>query len=533
MKAFMNLVLNEIIKIWKQTGYRVVIFIMLGLTLLSPILGLVFSSDFLSFNAEDEYESYKEWADEADGVEYEYFNAYTEAYKFFIDNDIVEGWQFENFSYQYSELYVLERGYELVANGRYSADDVVSWFGLSLNDKSEAKTLYIETNQKRLALEKQILMSESQFIPAAIESKAKEISMLNAVVETAERNYKASSTDENERAVVLARLNLDIAETELECLKTIDERGSGPDSWEYKLMKENMSQHAYDMKSSFPLSEDEYDEMYSWTSALPYDDYVKNCEGDVNFFRKEFNKCVYAIENDIDIYSANVNSETAAIMESMISDFGIVMMVIVASMIAGEFAKGTIRLLLIRPRSRTQIIASKLVSAAVILTALTVSSLFLVSIENLLIYGSGSFFDVINIGDAPVKIPAFLITLGRVAVAMLTVFADMALTALIASLTKKTGNAITLPIVIKFAISSAILGIGIALMQLLPGSFGWLIYSPIPYISMTASTLYDGFAGLTSFWKLNIWLGVAYHAVFIALMVWLTIIRFKRTQIKG
>ena len=91
MKAFMNLVLNEIIKVWKQTGYRVVIFIMLGLTLLSPILNLVLSSGFLSFNAEDEYETYREWADDSDGVEYEYFNAYAEAYKFFIDNDIEKG----------------------------------------------------------------------------------------------------------------------------------------------------------------------------------------------------------------------------------------------------------------------------------------------------------------------------------------------------------------------------------------------------------------------------------------------------------
>ena len=47
MKAFMNLVLNEIIKVWKQTGYRVVIFIMLGLALLSPILNLVLSSGFI------------------------------------------------------------------------------------------------------------------------------------------------------------------------------------------------------------------------------------------------------------------------------------------------------------------------------------------------------------------------------------------------------------------------------------------------------------------------------------------------------
>ena len=533
MKAFMNLVLNEIIKVWKQTGYRVVIFIMLGLTILSPILNLVFSAGFLSFNAEDEYETYREWADDSDGIEYEYYNAYAEAYKFFIDNDIEKGWQYENFSYEYSELYVAESGYKLIVDGRYDADEVVKWFGISLNDKSEAEARYTEAKNNRRDLEKQILMSESQFIPAVIESKNEEISMLNDAVETAERDYKAQSTDENERAVVLARLNLDIAKAELECLETIDERESGPDSWEYKLMKENMSQHTYDMLSNFPLSEKEYDEMYSWTVALPYEDYVKNCEGNVDFFRKEFNKCVYAIENDIDIYSANVNSETAITMESAVSNFGIVMMVIVASMIAGEYTKGTIRLLLIRPRSRTQIIMSKLVAATLILTALTVASLFLVSIENLLIYGAGSFFDIITIGDAPTKIPAFLITLGVIAVAMLTVLADMALTALIASLTKKTGTAITLPIVIKFAISSVILAVGIVLMQMLPGIFGWLIYSPIPYISMASSTLYDGFFTLPGFWRISVWLGILYHVVFIAALVWLTVIRFKKTQIKG
>ena len=151
-----------------------------------------------------------------------------------------------------------------------------------------------------------------------------------------------------------------------------------------------------------------------------------------------------------------------------------------------------------------------------------------------MIYGAGSFFDVINIGDAPVKIPAFLITLGSVAVAMLTVFADMSLTALIASLTKKTGTAITLPIVIKFAISSVILAVGVVLMQMLPGIFGWLIYSPIPYINMTLSSFHNGgIMTFPSFWKINIWLGILYHVVFIAALVWLTVIRFKKTQIKG
>ena len=70
-------------------------------------------------------------------------------------------------------------------------------------------------------------------------------------------------------------------------------------------------------------------------------------------------------------------------------------------------------------------------------------------------------------------------------------------------------------------------------MQMLPGIFGWLIYSPIPYISMASSTLYDGFFTLPGFWRISVWLGILYHVVFIAALVWLTVIRFKKTQIKG
>ena len=533
MKTFMNLVLNEIIKVWKQTGYRIVIFIMLGMTLLLPIIGLVFSNNFMSHTAEDEYGSYKKLADEADGIEHEYFSAYAEAYEFFVDNGIADGWQYRTYSYQYAEIFTHERAYKLVSEGLYGAEDVVNWFGISLSDKSEAEALYSETNIIRRELEKQILMSESQFIPTVIEEKNEEILSLTEVVTFAEREYNANKNEENKRAVVLARLNLNIAETELECLRTINKRNAGPDSWEYNLMKEKMSSYTYSMLSSFPLSEDEYEMTSFSAAALPYDDYVKDCEGSIDYYRKEFNKCVYAIENNIDIYSANASSATAEVMESTVSNFGIIMMVIVAGMIAGEYSKGTVRLLLIRPRSRTQIIVAKLVAAATVLVAITAVSLFLVSIENLLIYGAGSFFDVISIGDTPTKIPTFLVTLGAVAVAILTVLADMSLTALIASLTKKTGTSVTLPLIFKFAVSAVIIAVGSVLMQMLPEVFGWIIYSPIPYISMTASNIYDGFIGLTGFWRASIWLGIAYHTAFIALTVWLTILRFNKTEIKG
>ena len=237
MKSFMNLVLNEIIKVWKQTGYRVIIFIMIGFSLLIPLLNFLISGDLFAETAEDEYEYYLECADEVEEpIEAEFYNTVADCYKFFIDNGIADGWQYQNYIKDYVNLVVEETAYRLIADGKYTVDEVVKMFSVDVIDKAQAQTRYNDAKAKRTELEERIFESEREYISVQIAEKKLRIAELETAVAMAEESYKLIGDDRTRIDYRQAKAELDFAVSELRCLEIMDEKNVGPDSWEYQLL---------------------------------------------------------------------------------------------------------------------------------------------------------------------------------------------------------------------------------------------------------------------------------------------------------
>jgi len=219
-------------------------------------------------------------------------------------------------------------------------------------------------------------------------------------------------------------------------------------------------------------------------------------------------------------------------VESFISIFTVIMIIMLAGSIAKEFSSGTVRLLLIRPRTRTQIIVSKMLAVLIVFGVLTAGVTVLANLEYMLFFGVGDMFapDILIVGENVFAVPSFIITLLTLLIATLPALAYASVAALLAALTKKSGMSITLPVLLNVIIVELIAGIASLLYMERPDIFSWIKHSPIAYFNMS-------FVNGTAFWSIsryaNVWLGVVYHVAFITISVWLTIISYKKAQVKG
>lgn len=108
---------------------------------------------------------------------------------------------------------------------------------------------------------------------------------------------------------------------------------------------------------------------------------------------------VYGFSEDI-----SMTNWTVMIMESYALFFFITIftVVIASETVAGEFSWGTIKLLLIRPWSRSTILLSKYIAMILFALVLTITTFIVCYLVNLAFFGSGDTIDVILSNDESV-----------------------------------------------------------------------------------------------------------------------------------
>lgn len=121
-------------------------------------------------------------------------------------------------------------------------------------------------------------------------------------------------------------------------------------------------------------------------------DYEEKLQYNENLEKKEINK--YIIENNVDV---NKTNDIRGILKSFLSEYGLFIIVIIV-MIAGtivseEFNKGTIKLLLIKPYSRTKILLSKYLTVLI----MTVFTILVVLLMELLVGGIVFGYDSLSV----------------------------------------------------------------------------------------------------------------------------------------
>jgi len=462
-----------------------------------------------------------------------------EAYKFFVDNELSDSWKYEAYCVDYVELYIYLSGLELIKSGEYSEEDVVASFYIELEEGVEIASEYESAKNRMQKLENEILtVTPDEYYKQYILYYKAEATTKEEAYNDAKAKYDSAPNNEKyESEYVRAKAELDTAKITLRCWELISEKSAAPTGWQHTIVAVDLPETIANYLLNVPVSRSEYMGMYSDMYGT-YEAYVKDCESGLKHYNGIMSKYVFAIENDIEIRSeyypssdVSAKAATRNQVESFISIFTIIMIIMLAGSIAKEFSRGTVRLLLIRPRTRTQIIVSKLLAILIIFAVLTVGILLVTSLEYMLILGFDDMFvpDVLIIGESIVAIPSFIVTVIVILVAVLPALAYASIASLLAALSKKTGMSITLPVLLNVLLLGIVVSIASVLVNIRPGLFSWIEYSPIVYFDMSFIDP-NAFGG--AFYS-GIWLGVVYHIIFIALMTWLTIFAYKKSEVKG
>lgn len=259
----------------------------------------------------------------------------------------------------------------------------------------------------------------------------------------------------------------------------------------------------------------------------------------------------YSLENDIPLTGTVKRSAKTAFTSFLSMTLGmLIIFVIIVSgtILSNEYSSGTVRLLLIRPRSRAKILASKMLSMYIWWLCAAAVAAVMLAAECMILYGVKDIFtpSLFVIGGSVAVIPAPLMAVVRILLSILSASPIVLFALLISTLVKRSALPIALSMMARFS-STAATAVALLINETFPSAH--LEYSPLPYLDLTAfltnatssfisggsysvvSTIASAFAAGRSIYHLYV--GIVWMATLSVLMAALSFLSFTKQQIKN
>lgn len=151
----------------------------------------------------------------------------------------------------------------------------------------------------------------------------------------------------------------------------------------------------YNQKET-PMTKQEYKDQ---KSKISYDDYLKLIDMKNETLDNSVKKSWYAIEHNINYNKEGTKSAFNDSIQNNTVFLSIIIVIIAGGIVANEFQKGTIRLLVIRPNKRWKILLSKFLAIISIIIVLALTTYIASFVINGLLFGFEDYF----ISDLAVK----------------------------------------------------------------------------------------------------------------------------------
>lgn len=576
MKGMLKQTGNELIKIWRQLGYRILLFVIAGLMLAAPLMNFFFGR-LVEGNFSVTWSEASE--DDIWGV---YSNTQRKyLYTFFEENKLPE-WKQSIYSNELAIMALQLKGLELLVNGKFEVYDVISCFPVNVDDvceynNEESESKYYEwdwivahyspekTKQsyERVLGEfdqftnKIISITEKEVIKEYLDDSEEELTQAEVSLTVAKSKYELENTEKHKIELNNAQKAYDYQLMITEGWRFAYEKGREPLGWEFNLLDELMPMLANQALSCMPVSDSDYEISPTYIEILnipmPYSIYVRNSERNVKYYEDAIRTYHMAILHNAPLSQAEDISTKGGIRDTLMSFINIMsifMVVLVSGIISSEFSSGTVRLLLIRPRSRIQIISAKLLASLTVYVVSVAAMTVLLSVEHLIFFGIGDYFtgDVVSLFGINFVIPGALMLFGKIFVASLPVLLYMVIAAFMAVLTRKNAVSVIVSL-IAYISASSVKTVVFFILYLMPNLSRWLVYTPFAYTDLTGTVsgavsiasranlqnigaLIGGATDLSIF-GVNLGLGIFYYIVGIVLFAFLTLLIFKKKQIKS
>ena len=329
-------------------------------------------------------------------------------------------------------------------------NDYVEFFNLERDQKLEN----IKTNEERItALEKDIAENPAQ-----------------------EEMYDAQIKD-------LRRSNKMINEIDLPALQYCIEKNIEPtqDNWRYTAVQNKQSAQRSIVHTSEIMPESKFlEDDYLVRQYKTYQKYKEFIQTEIDGYNKKLFIAEKSLETDKPDMTYVPKGARKATVNFLWYSMAIAFLgaIIAGGLIAREFQTGTIRMLLIRPKTRTKIVLSKFTALMIISLGLYAVSMLLNLLTNGVMLG---FSDLANpnyaVGNSG-GIPFLIYYLPKFLICFVTILFACSVGYFLSVVTKITSLSVAIPLVC-FVLSL----LGMEFIAYRP-SMQWVIYTPLPYINL-------------------------------------------------
>ncbi|UZP02043.1 ABC transporter permease subunit [Clostridium botulinum] len=508
MKLF-NLTYNEVVKQFKKISIKIIIPIILLSAIVLPI-GIskinvdnnikhaMESNLYLLEDVNNYIESLKDDKTQKANIKKAFLYAEKEYRQLFVDYKIafddwrdIEAQEFRNIAYNLVAIQLVLEGYKediLLENiENVNSDDVIKYYEMTLEKKKEVEN-NIKTKKENL---KNVIANNDYMKHTALEIERKELYIAEKKKLVSEyENLKVKNPKDEEGKVKLEELKRenDLAIKEIPALeqdlqvlrfrydKKIDYDKNNWKNNSIKSIEKNLEEFRRAMQT-----EKEFSSMANQQRIeITYDEYVKNYETQNDKCIEEIKELWYGLENEIP--PLNSIRDARSVIDGTY-EFYVIFAVIIAIIIGGgivanEFSKGTIRLLLIRPVSRWKVLLSKLLSVLIISFSIVILGTIILVISSGYVYGFETLKTPLleTINGTITKIDYIQYMMPKLMISVSSLIFITSLVFMISTVAKNTALAVAISMVLYLG-AAPLTQVLINMKQV------WLLKTLIPYIN--------------------------------------------------
>ena len=568
-----GLVKNEMIKTGKSGIIRAAIAVIIALCIILPI-----GSFLMSGETTEIINDYEKWAQNADDeVEKAYYTALSRTEQFFIDNGIgYNDWRYNRYYYDLSSLERANAIVDLVMSGAKRSDVENYFMYEDLNiavdiDKDDnvvfSEEDYIdpfEMNETELKMQKEKTEKLVSELRKTIAS-ATIYDMYKQNLERCQESATFAQTALNEAEAKLAenpenirfeyerdqaKGELETADLQLWGAMELEKNGYEYDSWQYNAINNILSNAAFEYSRNVKMSEKLFKESDEANYYKTYQAYCDSLDSDLRRGENAISIIRYSLEHDIPLPETLEDSARDGFIDNLgfaVLLVGILMVAVAGTTLFSEYSGGSIRLLLIRPKSRSKILLSKLITVIIYgVIMMTVSAVLLFVLNMFCHADKDMFVPFITTGaDGAVSVvPTVLYALVRTATKLFSSFAVVAGAFMLSAIFAKGGifSLMAGPVALGGASLARIIS-----AEINPAFRNFAAYTILPYLDLSVYfgnpvadyasggfTIFDelfGTSGVEQYFNLKT--GCVIVAVHIAVFLAAAFIGFRKKQIKN
>lgn len=524
---------NELLKIRAQSGFKVVMIIVLVIALLMPLaVAGIEALDSRSYFDYDSADYYEEMAEKTqDPIQKASLLAYAETERLFDESGADDDWRYDNYYYTYEQLVQQEAGYRLIvvdgedptdvnnymwlAGGfEYGQMIIPAWDYTETGENVPPSAAEMEAYYKQLSDLKETLKKLIETKDATTFYNAQKVSCgqkITALTESIKGLKEQKPTTAAEKQAV--EYELERAEIQLEWMQRLSEnydmllrKNADPGDWHYTVAVSLMNDIYEDRLNAVDPGKEQY-----FAEQTPFEQYEYYYGSESEYIqmieesyaeRLETNKQTRKTANDaLELLNYSLREDAAPIgtvdegatnLESFTSVTAslvtIFLVVAAALVVANEYSAGTIRLLLIRPRSRRKILASKYWAVLIYGGGMALIAFVWQFICCAIFFGSKELLSAapMKLFGTVIGMPVAITMILYMILCFLGAWALMSFAFMLAVATRKAALSIVLPLLLQ-SILKTVTTISFVLIEALPKSQGVLAFTPLPYL--TPSTL--------------------------------------------